>query len=192
MQDELDRLFAQIHGLEDEIERRLAAQRAPFQYRLAKGRAVFEAEVEQMHRKLRTGMLRYLWKTPWRHIAVAPVIYAMLVPFALLDLSLTVYQWICFSAWGIAQVPRRRYVIIDRHRLAYLNVIEKLNCVYCGYGNGVIAYAREIAGRTEQYWCPIRHALQVRGAHQHYRNFVDYGDVEGYRARLAELRRKLR
>ena len=28
---------------------------------------------------------------------------------------------------------------------------KKLNCVYCGYANGVIGHAREIAARTEQY-----------------------------------------
>jgi N-glycosylase/DNA lyase len=73
-----------------------------------------------------------------------------------------------------------------------LNAIEKLNCVYCGYANGVLAYAREIAGRTEQYWCPLRHALRVRGPHAQYRDFVEYGDAAGYRARLEELRARLR
>jgi ElaB/YqjD/DUF883 family membrane-anchored ribosome-binding protein len=192
MNDELDRLFAQIHAIEGQIERRLDANRANFKFRLAKGRAVFDASVAQAHRRLRTGALRYVIEAPWRNIAVAPVIYAMVVPFALLDLSLTLYQWICFSAWGISRVPRGPYIVIDRHRLAYLNAIEKLNCVYCGYGNGVIAYARDIAGRTEQYWCPIRHATQLRAAHDRYKDFVDYGDAEGYRARLEALRAKLR
>lgn len=192
MNEELDRLFAQIHGIEDEIERRLAAHRAQFKYRLDKGRARFDADVERGHRKLRTGVLRYIVQAPLRNLAVAPVIYAMVIPFALLDLSLSIYQRICFSVWGISRVARRDYVVIDRHRLAYLNLIEKLNCVYCGYGNGVIAYAREIASRTEQYWCPIRHATQIRGPHAHYRDFVEYGDAEGYRTRLAELRAKLR
>ena len=30
------------------------------------------------------------------------------------------------------RVRRSRYFVIDRHHLAYLNGIEKLNCVYCG------------------------------------------------------------
>ena len=68
--------------------------------------------------------------------------------------------------------------MIDRQHLAYLNSIEKLNCVYCGYANGVFAYTREIAGRPEQYWCPIRHAKRVRAPHARYRHFVDYGDAE--------------
>lgn len=192
MNDELDRLFVQVHAIEDEIERRLAEHRAQFRYRLAKGKARFEAEVVQAHRRLRIGVLRYVIGAPWRHLLVAPVIYAMVLPLALLDLSMTLYQWICFSAWGIERVRRRSHVVLDRHRLAYLNAIERLNCVYCGYGNGVLSYAREISARTEQYWCPIRHATQVRGAHARYRDFVEYGDADAYRARLAELRAKLR
>jgi hypothetical protein len=89
-------------------------------------------------------------------------------------------------------VRRSQYIVIDRHHVAYLNAIEKLNCVYCGYANGVFAYVREIAGRTEQYWCPIRHAKRVRAPHRHYRRFVDYGDAEGYRRRLLPLRDELK
>jgi hypothetical protein len=192
MSEEIDRLFAQIHAIEDDIERRLDAHRAHLKYRLAKGRAVFDAAVEAGHRRLRTGVLLYVLRAEMRHLLVAPLIYAMLIPFVLLDLSMTIYQWICFSAWRISRVPRGQYIVIDRHRLAYLNGIEKLNCVYCGYGNGVLAYAREITGRTEQYWCPIRHATPTRGAHSRYKDFVDYGDAEGYRARLEELRSMLR
>lgn len=72
-----------------------------------------------------------------------------------------------------------------------MNAIE-LNCVYCGYANGVLAYVREIAARTEQYWCPIRHAKGVRAPHAHYREFVDYGDAKGYHRRLPVLRDNLK
>ncbi len=192
MNDEIDRLFARLHALEDAIEQRLDAHRAGLRYRLAKGRAVFDAEVAQLHRRLRIGLLRYLREAPWRHVLVAPVIYAVVVPIALLDLSLTVYQLACFPAWGIRRVVRGEHVVLDRHRLDYLNAIEKLNCLYCGYANGVLSFAREIAGRTEQFWCPIRHATAIRGAHAQYREFVDHGDAEGYRAQLEELRGKLR
>jgi hypothetical protein len=192
MNDEIDRLFAQVHGIEAQIEQRLDEQREQFRYRVAKGRAVFEAETGRLHRTLRASLPRYLWETPWRHLLVAPVIYAMVVPFALLDLVLTVYQHICFRAWGIARVVRRDYIVLDRHRLGYLNIIERLNCLFCSYANGLLGYAREIAGRTEQFWCPIRHATAIRGPHAHYKAFVDYGDAAGYRARLEELRTRLR
>ena len=82
---------------------------------------------------------------------------------------------------------RRDYLVFDRHHLAYLNALEKLNCAYCSYANGLIAYVREIASRTEQYWCPIKHARRLIGAHANYATFEDYGDAEGYQRRLAEL-----
>lgn len=192
MNQELDRLFARIHAIEDEIEQRLAEHRAPFKYRITEGKAAFEPPVREAHRGHRMGVLRYLREAKLKHILTVPVIYASALAFLLLDATLTLYQWICFSAWGIARVRRRDYIVIDRHRLGYLNAIEKMNCVYCGYANGILAYAREIAGRTEQYWCPIRHATQIRGAHARYKEFVDYGDAAGYRVRLEELRTKLR
>ena len=43
------------------------------------------------------------------------------------------------------------YLAFDRHRLTYLNFAEKLNCEYCAYANGILAYFTEIAARTEQY-----------------------------------------
>ena len=120
------------------------------------------------------------------------MIYSLIVPIALLDLWITAYQAICFRMYGIARVRRSGYIVIDRQHLAYLNGIEKLNCMYCGYANGVLAYVLEVAGRTEQFWCPIRHARRTRGSHAHYREFVDYGDAEGYKRELPVLRAELK
>ena len=106
----------------------------------------------------------------------------------LLDLFISAYQYICFPVFGIPTVRRSNYLVIDRVHLSYLNVIEKINCAYCAYANGVVAYAREIASLTEQYWCPIKHARRVIAAHERYRNFVDYGDAESYHQALAALR----
>jgi hypothetical protein len=83
-------------------------------------------------------------------------------------------------------------VVIDRHHLHYLNILQKLNCVYCGYVNGVISWARELASVTEQYWCPIKHARKVRGSHTRYAQFIDYGDAEALAVRVVDLREELR
>lgn len=99
----------------------------------------------------------------------------------MLDLFVSTYQFICFPVYGIPKVRRSNYMVFDRYHLAYLNMLEKLNCSYCSYGNGVIAYAREIASRTEQYWCPIKHARRLIGAHPRYALFADYGSAEGFR-----------
>jgi hypothetical protein len=125
-------------------------------------------------------------------LLTTPVIYSVLPVFLVLDAWITAYQWACFPVYGIARVARGRYFVIDRHKLAYLNGIEKVNCVYCGYANGLIAYVREIAARTEQYWCPIKHARPIPAPHARYRVFLEYGDARAYRQELPNVRRMLR
>jgi hypothetical protein len=83
-------------------------------------------------------------------------------------------------------------LIIDRQQLAYLNIFQKINCIYCGYGNGLIEYVREIAARTEQYWCPIKHARRTPDPHHLVEKFVDYGDAEAFEARLEALQKRNR
>jgi hypothetical protein len=125
-----------------------------------------------------------VWNAGILHIVTAPVIYSLIVPFALLDLFATAYQSICFPVYRIEKVTRSDYLIFDRYHLAYLNTIEKINCAYCSYCNGLLAYIREIGSRTEQYWCPIKHARRVIAAHERYNLFADYGDAEAFRRKL--------
>ncbi len=184
-------LTEKIQALESELEAELAKLRAGLRVGLEDGRAVFEEEILRRHRELKRGAFRYILSAKPLVILTAPVIYALIVPLALLDLFITIYQAVCFPVYGIPKVRRRDYLVFDRGHLAYLNVIEKFNCAYCSYGNGLIAYAREIVGRTEQYWCPIKHARRVIGAHARYAKFEDYGDAENYQARLQEHRAAL-
>jgi hypothetical protein len=121
----------------------------------------------------------------------APIIYSLIIPFAVVDAWVSIYQAICFRVYGIPQVRRGRYMVFDRAGLRYLNALEKLNCAYCSYVNGVIAYVREVGSRTEQYWCPIKHARRVLGAHPRYPDFEEYGQGEQYKEKLETLRAKL-
>lgn len=191
MDDAVAGLLRQLQEIEDEIERRFEERKAELAYRVAGRRVEFEQAVAEKHRELRQGIIQFLRTSPWPTLLTSPFIYGMVVPIAFLDASVTIYQLICFSVWRVPRAKRRDYVIIDRHKLAYLNAIEKLNCVYCEYANGVIALTREVAARTEQYWCPIRHSRRPLGTHERVREFLDYGDAEGWRTKLAEIRAKI-
>lgn len=192
MPNALETLRLQMRELHDRMEEELAEKRAEFRYRIENGRAVFDEEMRRRHRELKVRLTTFLAGARPMVIVTAPVIYALIVPFALLDLFVTAYQAICFPVYGIAKVRRADHIVFDRQLLGYLNAIQKLNCVYCGYCNGLLSYVREIAGRTEQYWCPIKHARRVAGAHDHYPDFLDYGDAEGFRCDLDRLRGDLR
>ena len=192
MNDEIRRLVQQLADLEEELRDRLHEQETRVLYQLEGKKVLFQEQVREAHDKLREALLPYLGRSSWRSYLSAPVIYSLIIPFALLDLFVSVYQAICFRLYGIPLVKRSRYIVIDRHHLRYLNSLQRFNCVYCGYVNGLIAFVREVSSRTEQYWCPIKHARRVTGSHTRYSNFLDYGDGEDFEEKLEALREQLR
>ncbi len=191
MSSRMDDLLARMRSLQDELEEEIAEKRAAFHYTLENGRVIWEEEARRRHRSLRIKWLRFLAYTRPLVLLTAPVIYSLIIPFVLLHLFVILYQAICFPVYGIPKVRQRDYIRIDRHHLAYLNAVQKVNCIYCGYCNGVVAWVREVAGRTEAYWCPIKHAARIEGAHARYAEFAEFGDGEGYEADLARSRRKV-
>ena len=191
MTPQINALIEKIKLLEGELDAELAKRRAGLKIGIEHGRIAFEEELLRRHRELRRKLLPYVLGANPLIILTAPVIYVGIVPFLLLDLFVTVYQAVCFPIYGIPKIKRADYLVFDRHHLAYLNALEKLNCAYCSYANGLIAYTREIAARTEQYWCPIKHARRVIGSHMRYAMFEDYGDGEEYQEQLAKLRKAL-
>ena len=54
-----------------------------------------------------------------------------------------------------------------------------------------MAYGREVVARTEQYWCPIKHARKIMAAHPYYTGFVDFGNAQSYKDELDNLRTEL-
>jgi hypothetical protein len=188
MDTRIDHILARIDALTEQLEEEIAERRKAFSYELDGRRARFEATVEARHRELRIGLRAFLAQARLSHIVTAPVIYSLIAPFLLLDLFVSIYQTVCFPAYGIPKVRRSDHIRIDRHHLAYLNGLQKLNCIYCGYCNGLISWVREIASRTEAYWCPIKHAGPVRHPHARYATFLDFGDAEGFQDGLARSR----
>lgn len=129
----------------------------------------------------------YILGARWAVVFSAPLLYAVLIAFLLLDALASLYQAVCFPIYGIPKARRADYLNFDRARLAYLNGLERLNCYYCSYANGLLAYVAEIAARTEQHWCPIRHARQPKAPHSRYDRFLPYGDAHAYRERAGDV-----
>jgi len=187
----MEELAREIVRLQTELDREIETRRRALGWSLKAHLVQFEHGLVAEQRRLRTGVAAFLAQSSLLTVVTAPVIYSMIVPLMILDLWVTIYQAICFRVYGIAGVRRADYIALDRGRLAYLNWIEALNCLYCSYGNGVIAYAREISSRTEQYWCPIKHAIRITDPHHRYYDFLEFGDAEGYRTRLDGFRAAL-
>jgi hypothetical protein len=189
MNERLDALLGKMRLLEQELALDAKKGEAEFCYKIHERTVHFTDDARARHRKLRLSLRHYLVNSRFLVLASAPMIWLCAVPILLTDVVGSLYQAICFPIYGIPRVRRSDYLAFDRHRLTYLNFIEKLNCEYCAYVNGILAYFTEIAARTEQHWCPIKHAGCAKCAHSRYKKFVDFGDAEQYRLHVEEIRR---
>lgn len=191
MNERITQILAQMAALEDDLRTAVQEQEVKMFFTIKGRRVEFESSVKAAHRKLKMNFFRWLVTNRPQNLLTGPIIYGMAVPLLLLDLCVSFYQWSCFPVYGIAKVRRGDYIVFDRQHLQYLNFIEKFHCTYCAYGSGLMAYMNEILGRTEQYFCPIKHAHKILGTHGRYNRFLDYGDAEDYEARLEAFRTAL-
>jgi hypothetical protein len=188
MNERIQHLLDQMSVIEEDLRVALQEQEASALFQIKGKRVEFEESIRQAHRRLKTGFFRWLVAYRPQNLITGPIIYGMFVPMAILDLLISFYQAVCFPIYGIAKVTRADYFVYDRRHLEYLNFIEKFHCTYCAYGNGLMAYATEILARTEEYFCPIKHARKILGTHAHYSRFLEYGDAADYGARLEKFR----
>lgn len=191
MNDRIQQILSQITELEDDLRSALNEQQSSMFFQIKGKRVEFEQSIKEAHSRLKTNFFRWLVTNRPQNLITGPIIYSMIIPLLVADLFITFYQLTCFPVYGIKKVRRSDYIVFDRQQLNYLNFIEKFHCTYCAYGSGMISYVSEIIARTEQYFCPIKHARKILGTHARYASFLDYGDAQDYEERLEEYRQAL-
>ena len=188
MNERINHILLQISALEDELQSAVHEQESRVFFTIRGKSIEFKNSVKAQHLKLKKNLFRWLVTDRPQNLITGPLIYGMIVPLVLLDICVSFYQWACFPIYGITKVRRADYLVFDRRHLAYLNIIEKFHCAYCEYGNGLMSYMTEILARTEQYFCPIKHARKILGKHSRYKDFLEYGDATAYGEKLEEFR----
>ena len=181
----------QITALENELKTAIEEQSDHLRYQPEGKRVVFEREIKEAHQITRLGVLRWFMTVRPQNYLTMPIIYGLAVPLLFFDLCISFYQLTCFPVYRISRVRRADYFVLDHQHLAYLNIIEKMHCMYCSYAVGLLAYAREITARTEQYFCPIKHARKILNAHSRYERFLNYGEADNFHGKLEEIRTEL-
>lgn len=188
MNDKIREIIDEIEAMKIKLGEEIDKQESHISYEIQNGYVRFEKEVLDRQRVNMKNLLSWLREVPLLHFLTAPLIYAMVIPAIIFDVVLFVYQQIAFRVFKFQFIKRSDYLHFDHHYLGYLNPIEKLNCLYCSYFNGLMLYASAIAGRTELYFCPIKHAKKVVSEHKYYKEFLFYGDENDYQEKLKELR----
>lgn len=116
-------------------------------------------------------------RNPLVMLFAAIAIYSMIVPIVILDITTYIYQETYFYIMNIPKIRRSDYLTFDRHKLAQLSPMQKLGCVYCSYGNGILAWARAVANQTETYSCAIKHIATKEGQ-EHQSEFYEINSIE--------------
>ena len=191
MNEKISQILSRMATLEDELRSAMQQQEHKMFFEVKGKRVEFGRSVKAAHKKLKRSFFHWLITDRPQNLITGPIIYTMVIPLLMLDACVSFYQAVCFPIYRIAKVRRSDYIVFDRRHLSYLNFIEKFHCTYCEYGNGLMGYMGEILARTEQYFCPIKHAHKILGTHSRYNRFLDYGEADAYEAKLEEFRVEL-
>ncbi len=191
MDSRIRHLLDEIAALEEDLGVALRDQESSALFKIRGKRVEFEQAVREAHGRLKTGFFRWLVTNRPANLITGPIIYSMIVPLVILDVFVSFYQATCFPIYRITRLRRGDFIVFDRQQLEYLNFIEKFHCTYCAYASGLVSYVSAIIGKTEEYFCPLKHARRILGSHARYNRFLDYGDAADYEGRLEEFRRNL-
>lgn len=144
MKSKISKLYREIKEKRDELFIEIEKMKEKYDFDYIKGKIVFSKKQKEENKKEKLPTYRYMLGAQIRHIISMPFIYGMIVPALFLDIFLFVYQQTCFRLYRIPLVKRKDYITAERKHLDYLNWIQKINCLYCSYVNGIFSYAVEI------------------------------------------------
>lgn len=103
------------------------------------------------------------------------VCISCIIPMVIVHIWIWMYQHVFFTVFTIPKSSFWDFFIADRRYLKRLNMIQKVGCVYCSYGNALGAWVTDVANRTEVYSCAVKHAFQKKGQ-EHQKDFYEYED----------------
>lgn len=184
MKSTIQEILSKIEALNNDLRVEYERLSEKYGFSIAKRKIIFLEEFRRRNRGFKLPAWKYVLPTNIRHVLSIPFIYGVFPVALLFDLTITIYQWVCFSLYRIPIVRRKEYFIYERRFLDYLNIVEKINCLYCSYFNWLAAYTVEIGARTERYWCPIKSAQKPKFSHGWYKDFADYGNPEDWKWKM--------
>ncbi|RRS29883.1 MAG: hypothetical protein P794_09555 [Epsilonproteobacteria bacterium (ex Lamellibrachia satsuma)] len=192
MSDKIREMMEEIEEMKQKLREEIEEQEKHINYEIKNGYVIFEKEVLARQKENMENLWEWFSEIPLSQLLSSPVVYAMAIPAILLDIMLFIYQNVVSRVFKIDFVKRSDYIVFDRQYLGYLNVVEKFNCMFCSYFNGLMYYASAIASRTELYFCPIKHAKKIAYDHEYFDAYLTYGYGDEYQKKLKELREKLK
>ena len=180
MRSKISEILGKIDGLKKELYKEYERLAWEYEFFIRNKRIIFSEKIKKYQSSKRENLFHYVFTADLKNLLSVPFIYSMIFPAVFLDVFLVVYQHTAFRLYWIPRVSRKDYFIYDRRFLKYLNLLQKFNCIYCSYVNWLFAYAVEVWSRTEQYWCPIKHAMNTELWHKYSKHYADFWDPDWF------------
>ncbi|MDQ7008966.1 MAG: hypothetical protein Q9M94_01595 [Candidatus Gracilibacteria bacterium] len=187
MKSKINKILEDISSKKEELITEYEKAKEKYGFNIVGKKIIWKSGKETELKRSRKSVWNTIFTAEIREILSIPFIWIMLFPALILDFCLFIYQNTAIRLYKIPLAKRSDYIVFDRKQLAYLNWIQKINCIYCSYINGLFQYSVEVAGRTEKYWCPIKHARKKEGFHDWEKHFADYGDAEGFKETFCNI-----
>jgi hypothetical protein len=181
MKSRINKILTEIEQKVKELKVEYSKLMENYKFSFLNWKIIFDKDKKASDKLKKRSFWYSITHTNLREFLSIPFIYAMFLSAILLDISLFIYQQTAMRLYWIPLVKREYYISFDRKELAYLNWVQKFNCLYCSYMNWLFSYAVEIGWRTEKYWCPIKHAKKIKWWHDRERCFADYWDVDWFK-----------
>jgi hypothetical protein len=147
MKSTIKDILAKIESLNNDLREEYDRLSEKYGFYLNQKKVIFLDMFRKKNKEKKIPLYRYLIPRNMRHVRYIlsiPFIYGIGIAVLCFDICITIYQWCAFYLYRIPYVKRSEFIIYDRRFLDYLNILEKINCLYCSYVNGVFAYAVEI------------------------------------------------
>jgi len=188
MKSKINKILEEINLKKEELKNEYSKLKEKYGFKIVWKKIIWNTERKKELLKQKKSIFDSIFSATVREIISIPFIYIMIVPAVILDLFLFMYQQTAIRLYKIPLVKRSDYIVFDRKQLAYLNWLQKLNCMYCSYFNWLMQYAVEVAWRTEKYWCPIKHARKKAWNHDWEQFFADYWDPEWFKKTFCSIK----
>lgn len=179
-QDRIAKILESIDNLKKDLYKEYESLALKYDFFVRNKKVIFSNKIKEYQKSKKTNLFKYVFTANLRNVISVPFIYSLIFPVVILDLFLTMYIFTAFPLYWIPRPARKDFFIYDRRFLKYLNLLQKFNCLYCSYVNWLFAYAVDIWARTEQYWCPIKHALNNELVHKYAKEYADFWDVDWF------------
>ena len=187
MKNKIYKLLQEIKNKKIQIWKEYDKLKNKYWFKIDWKKIIWNKLTKKQLKKSKKSILDTLFSAQIRELLSIPFIWIMIIPAIILDIFIFIYQNTAIRLYKIPFTKRSNYIIFDRKQLAYLNIIQKINCIYCSYFNWLMQYAVEVAWKTERYWCPIKNARKKYWEHEWEKYFAEYWDVEWFKDSFCKL-----